>query len=333
MPAWLPGLVPVLYIRPDGLFSVWDPARLVISSEPPVPGGPPLLDPPVYHFTPAELWNGLRRDDKIVCNGLIQDWVTWQLESEGGQPEPFSLLRDVLERLSHPDEPMRPAKPVRLYLDDVRKFPTIELPYGTIPVVHASAGMKRILGLAYLITWMWTEHVQAAQMIGRKPADRLVLLVDEPETHLHPRWQRHVVPALLDVAARLGTGVRPQVLVTTHAPLVLASLETRFDPSKDRLFSFELRGGDVVLEELPWVKQGDAAAWLTSDVFDLSRAYSAEAERAIDAAYDFMAGKQDRLPPGLDTAEAIQSALERSLPEQDPFWPEWRFHRRKAVSP
>ena len=159
-------------------------------------------------------------------------WVTWQLESEGGQPEPFSLLRDVLERLSHPDEPMRPAKPARLYLDDVRKFPTIELPYGTIPVVHASAGMKRILGLAYLITWMWTEHVQAAQMIGRKPADRLVLLVDEPETHLHPRWQRHVVPALLDVVGRLGTGVRPQMLVTTHAPTPAPTIAPAAESSK-----------------------------------------------------------------------------------------------------
>lgn len=333
LPAWLQGLVPVLYIRPDGLFSVWDPARIGGSIDPRHPAGRPIPDPPVHHFTPAELWNGLERDGKTVCNGLIQDWVTWQLEAEGGQREPFSLLEDVLLRLSHPEEPMRPGRPARVYLDDARKFPTIELPYGTIPVVHASAGMKRILGLSYLITWMWTEHVQAAQMIGQMPAERLVVLMDEPETHLHPKWQRHIVPALLDVAGRLGAGVRPQLLVTTHAPLVLASLETRFDPRLDRLFSFELRGGEVVLAQLPWVKQGDAAAWLTSEVFDLSRARSAEAEQALDAAYDFLAGKVDRLPHGLDTSDSIQAALERTLPEQDPFWPEWSFHRRKGVTP
>jgi AAA domain, putative AbiEii toxin, Type IV TA system len=329
-PGWLLGLVPLLYIRSDGLFSVWDPARILISPDP-HQWKLRRLDPPIYHFTPAELWNGLKRDDRTVCNGLIQDWVTWQLEAEGGQPQPFSLLRDVLRQLSHPDEPMRPGKPVRLYLDDVRRFPTIELPYETIPVVHASAGMKRILGLAYLITWMWTEHTQAAQMIGQTPAGRVAILIDEPETHLHPKWQRHIVPALLDVASSLGPGVRPQVLMTTHSPLVLASLETRFDRSKDRLFSFDLRDGEVVLEELPWVKQGDAGAWLTSEVFDLSRAYSAEAERAINAAYDFMAGKLDRLPPELGTVEAIQTALERALPDQDPLWPEWRFHRRGAA--
>lgn len=332
-PSWLRDKAPVLYVRPDGLFSVWDPARVAVSSHLHDRTKSPVVDPPIFHFTPPELWNGLQQENRTVCNGLILDWVTWQLEADGGQPEPFSLLRTVLTRLSHPEEPMRPGKPVRLYVDDVRKFPTIELPYETIPVVFASAGMRRILGLAYLITWMWSEHCQASQMIGQPPASSVVILVDEPETHLHPKWQRHVVPALLDVTSGLGTGVRPQMLVTTHSPLVLASLETRFDRTTDRLFSFELRGDKVVLEELPWVKQGDAAAWLTSNVFDLSRAYSAEAERAINAAYDFMAGKLDRLPPGLDSSGAIQTALERALPEHDPLWPEWTFHRRKEAAP
>lgn len=332
MPTWLPGLVPVLYIRPDGLFSVWDPARRLVS-ESANRLQTPLLDPAVYHFTPAELWDGLKHDGTTVCNGLIQDWVTWQLEADGGQPEPFSLLREVLAKLSHPEEPMTPGKPVRLYLGDARKFPTIELPYETLPVVYASAGMKRIVGLAYLLTWMWTEHVQAAQMIGHEPADRLVVLIDEPEVHLHPKWQRHIVPALLGVAGDLGGGVRPQILLTTHSPLVLASLETRFDPQKDRLFSFDLREGEVTLERLPWVKHGDATGWLTSEIFDLRRGYSVEAERALNAGYDFMAGRRDRLPPGLDTRETIQRALERALPDQDPFWPEWNFQRQKQADP
>lgn len=317
-PEWLPGLAPVLYVRPDGLFTLWDPARLTAFADE-RPG--PVLAPPVYRFTPSDLWDGLQHKGKAVCNGLIQDWITWQLEAEGGQPEPFSLLREVLAKLSDPEEPMRPGKPVKLYLDDVRKFPTIDLAYGNVPVTHASAGMKRILGLAYLLTWMWTEHLQAAQMIGRKPAERLVLLVDEPEAHLHPKWQRHIVPALLDVASHIGPGVRPQILLTTHAPLVLASLETRFDARTDRLFGFDMKDGSVFVDELPWAKQGDATGWLTSRVFGLYRGYSVEADQAMQAAYDFLAGKRDRLPAGLDSEEAIQKALERSLPDQDPFWP------------
>jgi len=326
---WLLSTLPVLYVRPEGMFSLWDPMRIqiAIKSE----KFRRDVDPLAIHFTADELWNGLEVNDKTICNGLIQDWVTWQLEAQGDDAHPFNLLRRVLVRLSHPDEPMKPGKPRKLYLDDARKFPTIELPYETIPVVHASAGMKRILGLAYLITWMWTEHLQAAQMTGRKPADRLVVLVEEPETHLHPKWHRHHVPALLDVLNNLGEGIQPQIIMTTHAPLVLASLETHVDPEKDRLFNFELENGKVQLKELPWVKYGDASAWLTSDVFDLSRGTSPEAETAINAAYDFMAGKVDKLPANLDTREAIDTELHRVLDAAHPFLPRWRFYIEKQA--
>jgi hypothetical protein len=262
--------VPVLYVRPDGLFSLFDPARLHIAGR--NLGSPhdiDILRPRTYHFTPAKLWDGLKHLGKTVCNGLIQDWITWQLEDDGNEAHPFQLLARVLERLSHPEEKMSPGKPARLYLDDIRKFPTIELPYETVPIVHASAGMRRILGLAYLLAWMWTEHTEASRIIGRSPADRVVVLLDEPETHLHPKWQRHIVPALLHVLRSLSGGMRPQVLMTTHAPLVLASLEPHFNTETDRLYTFELRNREVVLEEIPWAKHGDALAWLTSDVFDL----------------------------------------------------------------
>ena len=332
--AWTPLFAPVLYIRPDGMFSVFDPARM-FAAEGSAPFDGPDLKTSALHFTSNELWEvGAKRLGKTVCNGLIQDWVTWQLEARGDDAHLFRLLTRVLDRLSHPDEPMKPGKPLRLYLDDVRKFPTIELPYETIPVVHASAGMKRILSLAYLITWMWTEHVQETQITGRKPADRLVVLVEEPETHLHPKWQRHIVPALLDVLNNLGEGIQPQIIMTTHAPLVLASLETHVDPQKDRLFNFELElpAKRVVLKELNWVKYGDASAWLTSDVFDLSRGTSPEAETAINAAYDFMAGKLDKLPSSLDAAGKIDAELHRVLDASHPFLIRWRFYQEKQAA-
>jgi AAA domain, putative AbiEii toxin, Type IV TA system len=327
LPGWLISTVPVLYVRPDGMFSLWDPARVQVAERPGKFRAP--LETTAIHFTPENLWNGLERDGKTICNGLIQDWVTWQLESQGDDAHPFNLLTRVLARLSHPDEPMRPGKPLKLYLDDARKFPTIELPYETIPVIHASAGMKRILGLAYIITWMWVEHVQAAQMTGRKAADRLVVLVEEPETHLHPKWQRHIVPALLDVLNGLGEGIRPQIIMTTHAPLVLASLETHVDREKDRLFNFELRDGRITLDELPWVKYGDASAWLTSEAFDLSRSTSSEAEKAINAAYDLMADKLDKLAAPLDSVDSIDAELRRVLDGSHPFLIRWRFFREQ----
>ena len=76
---------------------------------------------------------------------------------------------------------------------DVRDVPTLALPYGDVPVVHASAGMKRVISLAYLLTWAWDEHKRACLLRREKPVKHMLLLFDEMESHLHPRWQRDAV--------------------------------------------------------------------------------------------------------------------------------------------
>ena len=49
----------------------------------------------------------------------------------------------------------------------------------------------------------------------KKPA---ILLIDEIENHLHPTWQRRVIPALLEHFPGL------QIFATTHSPFVVAGL-------------------------------------------------------------------------------------------------------------
>ena len=48
-----------------------------------------------------------------------------------------------------------------------------------------------------------------------------VVLIDELDLHLHPRWQRVALPCLRDAFPRL------QLVVTTHSPQVLSSAENR----------------------------------------------------------------------------------------------------------
>lgn len=318
----------VLYARVDGGFSIWDPARnykrlkeqendnLFFLNEPNFPR--------YYHFTPDNLWNGLEAGNKVLCNGLIRDWVTWQNHPDQSSSSPFSLLSKVIERLSpHPDEWMKPGKPTRVSIDDVRDIPTVELPYGVIPVTQVSAGMKRILGFAYLLVWSWYEHLRASELRNQPPTDSIILLIDEVESHLHPQWQRTILPALLDVASGLKETMQTQVIATTHSPLVLASIEPEFDESIDKLFLFSLHDSEVRLEEQPWAKQGDVVGWLVSDVFGLKQARSKEAEIAIEAAEAFMMGDVERLPENLCTREQIHRELLRVLPGHDPFWPRW----------
>jgi AAA domain, putative AbiEii toxin, Type IV TA system len=308
-----PGLV--IYAQVDGGFSVWDPARNYWRKK----GDVDVQDrPAAYHFRPSEIWDG-----QPLCNGLIRDWVGWQREAG----EAFSQLTAALAVLSSsPDERLVPGKPVRISLDDPRDIPTLRMPYGQdVPVLHASAGMKRILGLAYLLVWAWQEHRQASKLLGRAETRQVIFLIDEIESHLHPRWQRVILKALLEVMSALtdDQGTAVQLVAATHSPLLLASLEPLFEEDRDRLFHFDLRADKVGLAEVPWAKQGDTTNWLVSNVFGLQQARSLEAERAIEAAEAWMRHDVGELPAELSSNAAIHHELQRTLAGHDPFWPRW----------
>lgn len=328
----------VLFARADGSFAVWDPARnhykwrpqmLLGVSDVETDASPGLLRrPPAYVFNTQTLWNGLESHGKTLCNGLVHDWVSWQQKrqpSDAGESE-FELLCRTLAALSphadRPNEIIRPGPPVRVFVDDTRDFPTIDFGYGNVPLIHASAGMRRILALAYLVVWSWREHLAASKLLRRAPVKQIVFLMDEVENHLHPAWQRRIVRALMTVLEGLSPTMSVQAHLTTHAPLVLASLEPIFDSERDRFFVFELdaQSRTVALDEVPWANEGDATHWLTSPAFKLEQARSLEAERAIQDADAFMRGDE---PARIKTRAAIDAELHRVLSGDDVFWPRW----------
>ncbi len=159
----IPGLV--VYSQLDGGFSVWDPARNNWSGG----GADQPVTPPAYRFKPDEVWDGLPLDSpKKLSNGLIADWASWQRESAG----PFSQLTRVLAQLSSStEESLRPGKLMRISISDARDHPTLLLPYRSgarqnVPLVVASAGIRRIAALAYVLVWTWQEHLRAASFEG-----------------------------------------------------------------------------------------------------------------------------------------------------------------------
>ncbi|EFK97518.1 conserved hypothetical protein, partial [sediment metagenome] len=85
--------------------------------------------------------------------------------------------------------------------------------------------MRRIFALAYLLVWTWEEHRQAAKLLGEKTTDQVVFLIDEVESHLHPQWQRRIIPALLTVVRKLINKANVQIITATHSPLIMASAE------------------------------------------------------------------------------------------------------------
>jgi hypothetical protein len=138
------------------------------------------------------------------------------------------------------------------------------------------------------------QTVLATKSVPDPQTLEAIVLVDEIEAHLHPRWQRTVVPLLRSALPRC------QFIVTTHSPLVVASahrgevhvLEVSDDGSvrptllEERL---AMRGADEIYE----------------DVFGVPRAAPpdlAEEERKL--LYRLAAEK----PPDGADVEAVESA-------------------------
>lgn len=312
----IPGLL--IYARTDNSFAVWDPARVLQTSI-----GVDMPEEVV--FSSNEVWDGKGSlyggRSRFISNGLMRDWVAWQ-NNPGRYP--FDTLREVIARLS-PSElgTLKPGEPTRLP-NDSREIPTLSLPYGDVPLVHAAAGIRRIVALAYMIVWAWNEHLTQSKLTHRPPEQRMVVIVDEVEAHLHPRWQRLIVPALLEVQQDLDTNLQMQFFITTHSPLVTASIEPSFDPEIDKLFKLDLvepgiSDQKVRLEEIQFVRYGSADAWTTSEVFGLEHPRSVEAEKAIEKAKAL----QLEVDPSSENVRRVHSELVKFLAQDDEFWPRW----------
>lgn len=325
----IPGLL--IYARVDGAFAVWDPAKEYWGEQYKAnQEKQPLI------FLRDEVWHGISTNSsgqtKFLFNGLIHDWVFWQ---NSPKKQPFETLKKVLRRLSPPDLKygdlglLEPGTPTRIPRDS-RWIPTIKHSYGDVPLVYASAGVRRIVAMAYLIVWAWEEHKEQSKLIRKPPQRRMVILVDEIEAHLHPQWQRLILPALLDVWQDLDIEIQVQFLIATHSPLIMASLEPRFQTDKDKIFHLnlvqkDLFGSEVALEEPEFVRYGTVDSWLRSNIFELRDARSVEAENAIEQAK--MLQTKDDI-----TKEDVQELSERLthlLSSHDTFWIRWKFFAEK----
>lgn len=310
-----PGLV--LYAMADGGFAVWDPARNYWKKE----GNQDVQERvPAYVFSPRDVWDGLRDPQRgQLCNGLLSDWAGWQ--KENGQA--FQQLCAVLEKLSDAEgQPLRPGPLARISLDDARDIPTLQTAYGKyVPVLHASSGVRRIIALAYLLVWSWQEHAKAAQLIGEETTPQVIFLLDEIEAHLHPRWQRVIVSALLNVTHALARDARVQLLVATHSPLVMASTEPLFDATQDAWWDLDVVQGQVALTHRAFEKHGDADRWLTSEAFDLHSSRPLEYEQLLGQASALL----EAPAPDIEQIKAMHARLLQALSPTDDFLFNWRY--------
>ena len=93
-----------------------------------------------------------------------------------------------------------------------------EIDVASLPIYlgHLSSGTE---GTLLWIRWLALKMVHHYGLKDGWEKQPAILLIDEIENHLHPTWQRRVIPALLEHFPGL------QIFATTHSPFVVAGLK------------------------------------------------------------------------------------------------------------
>ena len=139
---------------------------------------------------------------------------------------------------------------------------------------HSTLQWISVLALMLARSYHWETGWEA------KPA---ILLIDEIENHLHPTWQRRVIPSLLEHFPGL------QIFATTHSPYVVAGLKAgqvhklRRDPQGKVEVDTENRNiigwtSDRISREM--LEIIDPVDWETAKNSDLLRSLREEGSRS-----------------------------------------------------
>jgi HEAT repeat protein/predicted ATPase len=164
--------------------------------------------------------------------------------------------------------------------DSMRKALQDLLPYcgewspsatGEVPLRECAVPFRDLsdgyASLVAMIGHMFRHALAAAQWTGDPAAVRGVALIDEVDAHLHPAWQRRVLPDLHKVFPNL------QIIATTHSPMVAGSVET----ASVRVLRRDGPGVKVIAG-LPSIEGWRADQVLTSILFDLPTSRSQQTE-------------------------------------------------------
>lgn len=100
--------------------------------------------------------------------------------------------------------------------DDRGLFPQFHTPDGNMPLNALSQGTRSLIQwLAHFLIG-YAEYYEFPESLDDKPG---IFIVDEIDAHLHPSWQRRIIPTLTRHFPSL------QIFCSTHSPLMLAGLK------------------------------------------------------------------------------------------------------------
>ena len=235
-----------------------------------------LLEPPIFAYGAArrmgltKLETGDLSDpmaslfstatDLYDAEGILLD-LDYLAAKRSGQSYK-QRLQKVKELLATILPDVRDAKGIQILGPKVLGRPEkpsgvrFKTPYGVVPLSGLSLG--------YQTTLAWTIDL-ATRLYERYPnshnplAEPAIVLVDEIDLHLHPRWQRQIIEYLTKHFPKI------QFIATAHSPLMVQAA------TNANLAVLQQQDGQVVIENQPhFVESWRVDQILTSELFGVS---------------------------------------------------------------
>jgi len=298
----------------------------------PAPGFGP--GPPYFTFGIEDLkscvvgYGPFRRPGNVSLSGELPDSVAglFSLDTQLINAEEWYLQRDYQTanpRLLAADRAH--AEQVR---DRIEALLIALLPgvTGLLPVVtdptngttrlHANTadGFVPIasLGLGYQSTMAWVVDLAARMLAAYPHSDNPlhepgVVLIDEIDLHLHPKWQRTL---LHELTARFPN---VQFVATAHSPLIVQAAPDA------NIVLLRRKEGRLTIERAPEeVRSWRVEQLLTSDLFDLPTTRPATADKLI-ARRDTLLAKAKLTAQDKKELATLRAALAQTSPGESPL--------------
>lgn len=215
--------------------------------------------PETYNLRDNVLSLFLDRSNLLDPEKVLQDLDYRRLKQEQGGKANFMAAKKHLSRVL----PLRPKDKIDVDQTGI----TVKQAWGTFHL--------RTLGDGYQGTVGWIADFLGVAWRAKQSLDRWslrgIVLIDEVDEHLHPSWQRDIIPRLRKTFPLV------QFLITTHSPMTLVNTD------KGEVFVAEVRNTVSEVRALADVHGKTADEILQGEWFGLPSTLDDESASAIAA--------------------------------------------------
>lgn len=134
-------------------------------------------------------------------------------------------------------------------------------------------------GLRSLISWVGDLMMVMDQLKWKNDVPiferDFVLFLDEIEVHLHPKWQRKILPAIQKLFKNA------QIFLSTHSPFIVNSVDDAY------VYELEYNNGKTSIKEPFTSKSSESISYTLKKVFGIDNEFGPYTKEKIKKFYDF----------------------------------------------